>query len=179
MGAIKKKYLPNYTYEDYSHWEGSWELINGVPYAMSPAPTGKHQWISTKILTQLERDLNGCESCHVSIPMDWKVDENTVLQPDLFVACFEFKSQKFLDRSPHLIVEVLSPSTREKDLHLKFSIYEEKGVKYYIIIDPEDDSWTVYQLIGKKYKKVKHSDCKFTFEFEDNCSADVDLSKVF
>ena len=30
------EYLPHYTYEDYCMWEGNWELIDGIPYAMSP-----------------------------------------------------------------------------------------------------------------------------------------------
>ena len=39
------KILPYYTYEDYCHWEGRWELIDGIPYAMSPAPNPIHQWL--------------------------------------------------------------------------------------------------------------------------------------
>ncbi len=40
MGAIKKEYFPEYNYEDYKLWDGDWELIYGIPYAMSPAPNG-------------------------------------------------------------------------------------------------------------------------------------------
>jgi hypothetical protein len=32
------KILPHYTYRDYLHWEGKWEVIDGIPNAMSPAP---------------------------------------------------------------------------------------------------------------------------------------------
>lgn len=41
--ALKIEDLPHYTYDDYAQWEGRWEIIEGVPYAMSPAPTIKHQ----------------------------------------------------------------------------------------------------------------------------------------
>ena len=34
MSALKKEDLPAYTYEDYQHWEGDWELIEGIPYAI-------------------------------------------------------------------------------------------------------------------------------------------------
>jgi hypothetical protein len=40
------KILPSYTYEDYLHWEGRWELIDGIPYAMSPFPAPRHQRIA-------------------------------------------------------------------------------------------------------------------------------------
>ncbi len=43
MSAVKL--LPYYTYEDYCRWEGRWELIDGIPFAMSPAPTPRHQWL--------------------------------------------------------------------------------------------------------------------------------------
>ncbi len=36
------KLLPHYTYDDYIHWEGQWEIIKGIPYAMSPAPIPAH-----------------------------------------------------------------------------------------------------------------------------------------
>ena len=31
--------LPHYSYQDYRRWEGDWELIEGIPYAMTPSPT--------------------------------------------------------------------------------------------------------------------------------------------
>lgn len=46
MGAIKLEDIPRYTYDDYKQWEGQWELISGVAYAMSPAPMIEHQSIS-------------------------------------------------------------------------------------------------------------------------------------
>ena len=46
------KILPHYTYEDYCQWEGRWELIDGIPYAMSPAPTPHHQRIGANLITE-------------------------------------------------------------------------------------------------------------------------------
>ena len=82
MSASKKEYLPNYTYDDYKKWEGNWELIYGVPYAMAPAPMIKHQAISNKIAWQLQNNLKECKACQALLPIDWKIDESTVVQPD-------------------------------------------------------------------------------------------------
>jgi hypothetical protein len=38
MEALKYENFTYYTYNDYKDWEGSWELIDGVPFAMAPAP---------------------------------------------------------------------------------------------------------------------------------------------
>jgi hypothetical protein len=35
--------IPHYTYNDYQKWEGDWELIRGIPYAVSPSPGWRHQ----------------------------------------------------------------------------------------------------------------------------------------
>ena len=51
MGAVKL--LPYYTYKDYCNWEGRWELINGIPFAMSPAPIPRQQWLLANIITEL------------------------------------------------------------------------------------------------------------------------------
>ena len=45
MLAYKDDYLPNYNYDDYKEWKRDWELIYGVPYAMSPAPNITHQYL--------------------------------------------------------------------------------------------------------------------------------------
>lgn len=50
MGTIR--ILPNYTYKDYCLWEGRWELIEGIPYAMSLAHTPRHQWIVVNIVSE-------------------------------------------------------------------------------------------------------------------------------
>jgi len=39
------RYIPNYTVNDYMLWEGDWQLIDGVPIAMSPSPFGQHERI--------------------------------------------------------------------------------------------------------------------------------------
>jgi len=43
--SIAEKYRPHYTYDEYCQWEGKWELIEGMPFAMSPAPIPAHQVI--------------------------------------------------------------------------------------------------------------------------------------
>ncbi len=50
---LKIKHIPQYTYSDYKLWKGDWELIEGYPYAMGPSATGKHQFVSAKILNQI------------------------------------------------------------------------------------------------------------------------------
>lgn len=49
------RHLPHYTYSEYVQWEGRWELIGGIPFAMSPQPSFRHQRVSRRIAAELER----------------------------------------------------------------------------------------------------------------------------
>jgi hypothetical protein len=43
--GLAQKYIPHYTYDDWLHWEGRWELIEGIPIALIPSPPPAHQLI--------------------------------------------------------------------------------------------------------------------------------------
>jgi len=111
--------------------------------------------------------------------MDWKISEKTVLQPDLFVACFDFKNAKYITQAPCLAAEILSPSNRNKDFLLKKEIYRQQGVKYYVVIDPDDNSYVIYEISGGDYKVAQagHSG-SFQFIF-DECFVNIDFGKIF
>src|SRR5688500_2198297 len=135
---VKKiAYIPQYTYADYIQWEGRWELINGIPYAMTPLPSLKHQNISGNIHHQLKNILSGCLDCTPMLPVDWKVKEDMILQPDNSVICYPLPDENYIIKAPVLIFEILSPSTATKDKEIKYEIYQKQGVKYYIIVEPK------------------------------------------
>ena len=46
---LTTEYIPRYTIEDYRLWEGNWELIEGILFAMTPSPVGKHQKVAVRI----------------------------------------------------------------------------------------------------------------------------------
>ncbi len=169
--AIEQKYIPHYTYEDYCQWEGKWELIEGMPYAMSPAPIPQHQRVSVNLCILFNEALKkDCNKCKVYMPIDWKIEDDTIVQPDLLIVCNKIE-KKFLDFPPILVVEILSPSTAMKDRGLKFEIYQTQKVKYYIIIDPQFKKIEVYELINNKYEPVAVNPNTYHFILEDDCTA--------
>ncbi len=163
MSAIKL--LPHYTYEDYCKWEGSWELIDGIPFAMSPAPNLRHQWIGPNIIYELKKAIkeSQCKQCEVYDFIDIKIEEDTIVQPDCTIICKPAK-KNYLDFAPTLVVEILSDATALKDRHTKFSLYENFGIQYYLIVDPDKESVEIYSLQNSKYILQKHfSDKPFYF----------------
>ena len=49
--------LPRHTWEDYARWEGHWELIRGVPFAMSPSPKVEHFRVADRLRDALKLGL--------------------------------------------------------------------------------------------------------------------------
>jgi len=179
MSAIKKEYFPSYSYADYLLWEGDWELIYGIPYAMSPAPMIKHQLISNKIAWQLQESLKDCQKCQALLPIDWKIDEETVVQPDNLVICHTPNLEAYIKKAPKIIFEVLSKSTASKDKNLKYDLYEQEGVNYYVIVDPKESIAKVYRLQDGRYIKVCDAyEDVVAFELKE-CSFEFDFKKIW
>ena len=177
MGSARD-YKPHYTYQEYQHREGRWEIIEGEAFAMSPAPIPKHQNISGNIFAELREALQKCETCRSYLPIDWHIAEDTIVQPDNLVLCYK-PTGSYITKAPSLIFEVISPSTAAKDEHLKFELYEREGVLYYVIVYPNETMAKVFKLHEGRYiKALDATDEVFTFDLK-KCTIDFDFSKIW
>jgi len=170
------KYLPRYTASDYQLWEGEWELIDGRAVSMSPSPVRKHQQLGTVFLhhiyEELTKNKDNCGNCEVVFELDWIVNENTVLRPDISVICDE--ANDFITKAPVLIIEIISPSTALKDKHIKYEIYQAQGVKYYIIADASAKTCQVYSLVDGIYQTYS----SLSFDIHHSCALHLDLPAI-
>ena len=176
--SIAEKYRPYYTYEDYCQWEGRWELIEGMPYAMSPAPVPAHQSASVLLSFEFVKALKSCKNCKLFQPLDWKLKEDTIVQPDLLIVCDKIE-KKFLDFPPVLVVEILSPATASKDRGEKMELYHSQKVKYYLIVDPQFKKLEIYEFSQAQYEPVSVNPETYQFTLHDNCTIDVDLLDIW
>lgn len=167
-----------YTYEDYKNWEGDWELINGSPISMAPAPVRKHQGIAAVMISTLFNQIQDCTKCEVLGEEDWKISEDTVLRPDVSLICDE-PNEFYITKAPEIIVEIISKSTAKKDEKYKYEIYEKEKVPYYIIVYPDDLKAKVFKLIDGRYDK-QGDFSKESYEFKDiECEVTIDFDNVF
>jgi len=184
-----RKINTRYTYADYCTWgdDERWELIDGVPYAMAPAPNLGHQGICVKLIQQISNFLEG-HACRVFVaPVDVRLSaddaDDTVVQPDVLVVCDESKFEengKCIIGAPDFIIEVLSPSSEKRDLIIKKKLYQESGVREYWIVDPEIKALMTYVLIdgmGYVSRSYGEQDKSVPVEVLEGCI--IDLSKVF
>jgi Uma2 family endonuclease len=178
MGSALK-IVPHYSYDDWVHWEGSWELIEGYPFAMSPSPVPEHQRVASEIRTELTLALrhSKCKSCRAYDPLDYKISDTTIVAPDILVVCGKI-SKPYLDFPPALVVEILSPSTALKDRHTKFEIYQAQGIPYYLIVDINTKAIEVFEFRDGAYH-LKSSAEATEFRLSNDCSIQPNLSSVF
>ena len=154
-----------YTFADYLTWldDKRRELIDGFINLMTPAPLRNHQKISREILTEFAIFLKK-KKCEVySAPFDVRLPKNgekednkiyNVVQPDIIVVCDPLKlDEKGCIGAPDLIVEILSKSTRKRDMQDKFFLYQNSGVNEYWIAYPNEI--TIHKFVLNKKNKYE------------------------
>lgn len=139
-----------YTLEDYNALpeDRRVELIDGVFYDMT-APVPLHQQIAgviyARILNYIEDNGGDCLPFIAPTDVQLDCDNKTMLQPDVFILCDLQKLKKSgIYGAPDFVLEVLSKSTRKKDMTIKLTKYLDAGVQEYWVIDPDQKILLVY-----------------------------------
>lgn len=162
-GRQVEKHPGEYTLDDYYALpdERRVELIDGVFYEMS-APAIIHQKILGELFILfrecMDRHEGKCEVCLSPCDVRLDRDNRTMVQPDLLVVCEEYDiGARAFDGAPDLTLEILSPSTRAKDMFLKLHKYSNAGVREYWIVDPDRQTVLVYDLEHEEYYPDRYS----------------------
>ncbi|BAQ09242.1 hypothetical protein OXB_0770 [Bacillus sp. OxB-1] len=171
------------TVAEISERDGYWELIDGTPYNMTPAPSPLHQRVVGELFFSL-RSHYGKGDCSVYMaPFDVQLDETdpyTLVQPDISVFCNQdWIGDKRAIGAPELVVEVLSPATALRDRNHKFNLYERTAISEYWLVDPVNKTIEVYGLAEGRYRKravFGKEDSLTSFHFRN---LDIDLDAVF
>ena len=147
------------TYADYCRTpdDERYELLDGE-LIVAPAPNSAHQRVDAKLGWRLaqfveERDLGEV----FSAPFDVVLSETDVVQPDLLFISNErayIITPANARGAPDLVVEILSPSTAERDRSLKRALYARYGVSEYWLVDPDTRTVTVLLLHDGTFAEV-------------------------
>lgn len=124
------------------------ELIDGVIYDMS-APDLGHQAVSAEIFSQIRDYIAGkkgrCKVFYAPVDVQLDCDDKTMVQPDILINCDkERMTGRCIMGAPDFVIEILSESTRRKDMFLKLHKYEAAGVREYWMVDMEKRRMIVY-----------------------------------
>lgn len=173
-----------YTLEDYYKIpeEHRVELIDGVIYDMA-APTSIHQmWggeIYRELANYIRQNQGSCIPLIAPLDVQLDCDNRTMVEPDVLVVCDRNKFKKgIIYGAPDFIAEILSSSTRRRDMSLKLAKYTEAGVREYWLVDPDKKKVIVYDLERNELPSI------YTFKdnvpvciFDRKCS--IDFAKIY
>jgi len=134
-----------YTYNDYLLLpeDKRYEILDGE-LLMVPAPNVRHQRVSKRLAVALishteARDLGEI----LYAPCDLLLSEENVVQPDILFVRKErlgIIGAANVTSAPDLVIEILSPGNRSRDLELKRKTYARFGIQEYWIVDPEAET---------------------------------------
>ena len=182
--AYGRKRQGEYTLEDYYRIPDDQrvELIDGSFFVME-APTNIHQLlllqISNAFLSLITEHGMDCIPFVAPADVQLQCDNKTMLEPDVFIVCDKDKILKsHTYGAPDLVVEVLSPSTRKKDMTIKLEAYSRAGVREYWIVDPDKKKIIVYILYDEMDMAIYGFEDTIPIGIsEGKCS--LDFSKIY
>ena len=125
------------------------EIIGGEKFEF-PSDTLVQNAIKSRVIIGIGNYLMDNKCGYIFRTTFVRFSDENIFIPDLSVVLKE--NEKILSQGdmirgvPDMVVEVLSHSTRKKDLTIKKDIYEAQGVKEYWIVDPYMKAISVYLL---------------------------------
>jgi Uma2 family endonuclease len=135
--------------------ENRYELIDGV-LVMSPSPTMRHQNIMRAILRQLEQMADRTPGLQIAVDVDIEFSPAVVYRPDLAVyrAGRVANVPERLREAPDLVIEILSPGTKARDLATKRADYERFGVAEYWTVDQSGGAIRCWRRSGPGFQEA-------------------------
>ncbi|MBW0000463.1 MAG: Uma2 family endonuclease [Verrucomicrobia bacterium] len=157
---VVRPHAPPLTVEEYKNLPETgprYQLIEGDLY-MAPAPNRFHQDVSRNLQGALDRYLEANPiGVFYNAPFDVYLTNTDVFQPDLLVVLNPNRSiltDAGAEGPPDLVVEILSPKTRQLDLVNKKRVYARLGVKELWIIDPEPGTIAIHRFVQNQTDPV-------------------------
>ncbi|MDQ3693115.1 MAG: Uma2 family endonuclease [Chloroflexota bacterium] len=137
------------------------EIIDGELF-VSAAPVTFHQRVITNILYALEVVVRPRRLGIIfTAPVAVRLSMETTIEPDILYIGRDRRqiiSTKVVEGAPDLVMEILSPDTRKRDLTVKKALYERSGVGEYWIIDPTKREVAIFSLIDGAYTAIPVND---------------------
>ena len=159
-----------------------YQLINGELTEMSGA-TLAHQSFLLELSLEISSQVRAADIGRIVIaPYDVHIDPHNTFQPDLMYVSndrLHILEQLAATGAPDVVIEILSDSTRRRDLNEKLPVYGANGVREIWIVDLDAATVTIHSGDGDTSTPVR------TFAASDTLTSDampgvaIDLAPIF
>ena len=140
-----------FTYQDYCLMpeDKRYELLGGI-FFVTPSPSVMHQRVAANLEAIMRDFVRKNELGEVlDAPLDVILSPYDVVQPDIIFishARSSIVTEANIKGAPDLLVEVLSPSTKERDYTIKKKLYANHGVRELWLVNPMSQTAEVFDL---------------------------------
>jgi Uma2 family endonuclease len=148
------------TYDDYSllpNDRNRYEILDGE-LSVTPAPRTKHQSVSSHLHRILANHVVANQLGDIyAAPTDLILAPTTVVQPDFIFIGNDRRhivTERAIEGSPTLLIEILSPTTHRTDRLTKAQLYAKHTVPHYWLVDPDQRILEAYELVIDHYDLV-------------------------
>jgi len=148
------------------------EFIDGDIYVMAGA-SKNHESIAANVLAEIRQHLKNTPCRPFGSDVKIKVGTH-FFYPDMMVVCEDKTKNEYYTESPHLIVEVLSKSTRRKDETTKRFAYQTlASLQEYVLIEQDivdveicrrSEGWVPYHYFLGDEAEFKSLELKLAVE---------------
>ncbi len=164
--------LSRVTVEDYLAGEEAaqvrHEYVRGHVYAMSGGSRA-HNLITGNLFAAIHAYLRGgpCRAhmADFKVRLEWANDE-VFYYPDVMVACDSRDQERYFNRYPKLIIEVLSPSTERLDRFEKRGRYQQSGtLEEYVLVEQDFAEVMIYRRSNQwQSELIRGTDAEVAFQ---------------
>ncbi|MEQ1897722.1 MAG: Uma2 family endonuclease [Vicinamibacterales bacterium] len=157
-----------------------YEILDGELY-VTPSPRLTHQRVSKRLQRQLEAYFEEPGLGEVfNAPVDVVLGRHDVAVPDLVVVTDATQAtERAIEGSPLLLVEILSPSTARRDRTIKSRRYAEHGVPHYWIVDTVKQTIECYRLNERRYELAVSVKASATLRHPDFAGLSIKLTSLW
>lgn len=167
---------------DYSDYRAApedgmrYEVLRG-DLLVTPAPRPIHQRTLVRLVRALGDYCDGQGGEVFVAPIDLILTNHDVFQPDLLVVDdSRLVTDRGIEGTPLLIVEILSRTTALRDRGVKARRYAELGIRYYWLVDPDERRVECHSLVGNAYDRVATFEGKSRISLRDFPGFDLPLN---
>ncbi len=165
--------------------EERYEYIDGEIYYMA-SPKTKHQKALQQLFINFHNHFQDKDCTAMIAPYDITLkrheEDKNIVQPDLMIICDleeNLDERDYYMGIPQLVIEILSESTKGKDLVKKLDLYKSCGIKEYWIVNPFNSEVTTYSFKNKNiadFKTYRKDEIAESYVFN---GLEVQLEEVF
>ena len=151
LDKVQRRMTPEQFYAWQEAMDERYELVDGYPVKMMTGASRRHDQIVVNILTLFGNQLRGTDCRPFTADTVVTTRGDTRRRPDMGVECGPLRDADYSSNQPKLVVEVLSPSTREFDLFNKIAEYKSMdSLDYILFIEPHQPQIFLWSRDGDR-----------------------------